>query len=208
MLNLLILLNLNHYIFFGLAFCFLALLFVLNFPSLFSIKNKESPVKEITNQLNFFNSSNDAVITTAKTVNVDNYCLHLIDMGNGQILVVKDFFFEPSKENEIKLNQILTSESIPKTPVNDTNSKEAFYENLNNSTEEKNIITSTLDEAASMRKIMNEASIDEFDTYSLQKDLYEIEVTEENTISENFDDLDSVEERSDFSFELSNEENI
>lgn len=208
MLNLLILLNLNHYIFFGLAFCFLALLFVLNFPSLFSIKNKESPVKEITNQLNFFNSSNDAVITTAKTVNVDNYCLHLIDMGNGQILVVKDFFFEPSKENEIKLNQILTSESIPKTPVNDTNSKEAFYENLNNSTEEKNIITSTLDEAASMRKIMNEASIDEFDTYSLQKDLYEIEVTEENTISENFDDLDSVEERSNFSFELSNEENI
>lgn len=209
MINLLILLNLNHYIFFGLAFCFLALLLVLNYPSLFTTKNKESPVsKEISKPLNFF-SSNDAVITTAKTVNVDNYCLHLIDLGNGQILLLKDFFFEPQEKDQIKLNQILNSDSIQhQEPTQD----ELIHDNLNNSTEEeKKIISSTFNEAASeaasMRKIMNEASL-EFDTYSLQKDLYDIEVVDDNIVSENFDLLDSDKENNQFSFEVSNDENI
>lgn len=210
-INLLIILKLSHYIVFGLGLCLVVLLLLVNFPTLFQ-KNKESPnnlsnSKENQPSLNFFSSNNNAFITNAKTINIDDYCLHLIDMGNGKILLVKDFLFEPSTNDQKQLDEILNTESksILKKETNSFNDNYELINESNKTSQEKEIINSFMDEALSMKKIMNEASVEDFgDSFQIQKELYDIEVKGESFLSENLVDEENVEENN-FLFEITSD---
>jgi hypothetical protein len=123
----------------------------------------------------------------------------MIDLGNGKILLLKEYDYYPCPENEKKLNEILNSEEI----LQPQNFDKVDEQNTFN---EKQIINSTFDDAREMKEIFLNADPDDFN-YELQRELNEEAVNIEVNDPEILNQENEENEQFNFSFEIDDNPN-